>query len=304
MLRDPKSDNFYKDFTHQWLDMDRLDFFEFDEEKFPTFGKTMKYFAAEEVYQTVKTIVMENLGSENLLKSDFVVVNGMLAVHYGIEGVEGDAFRKVTLGEQSIRGGLTGMAAIMAMGSDGKKSSPVERGAWVLRKILNQPPPPAPANVPQLGRLEGQNLTAREILLAHQAEPQCAHCHKKIDPLGFGLENFGPTGEWRTEITLNEKSKTKKVKETKTYKVDASGSLFNGPKFRNYSELRDIFVSRQDDFNRGLISNMLSYALGRPSGFSDQELIDELHTEMKDKNNSIKALIYAIVKSAPFRMKR
>ena len=115
-----------------------------------------------------------------LLKSDYVMINGLLGTYYGIDGVNGDHFRKVSLPADSPRGGLLGTAAVLAMGSDGIESSPVERGAWVLRYLLNDPPPPAPPNVPQLSRLADKPLTARERVLAHQEEPQCASCHRKI----------------------------------------------------------------------------------------------------------------------------
>lgn len=294
MLKDKKAEQFYSAFAYQWLGMERLHFFQFDHFRFPHFDDTMKLAASEEVYQTIKTIVYENLSTETLLKSDFVVINGMLANHYGIPGVKGDHFRKVKLPEDSQRGGLTGMAAILAMGSDGKHTSPVERGAWVLRKILNQPPPPAPANVPQLNRLEGKKLSVREMLKAHQEEPQCAHCHTKIDPIGFGLENFDPVGQWRTVDKLNKLNT----------KVDPSGKIFKGPSFKTYLELRDIFISRADSFNRGLIKNLLGYSLGRSIGFSDQDLIDELQKKMKQQNNSLKSLIHEIVKSKVFKTKK
>ena len=208
--------------------------------------------------------------------------------------ITGSEFRRVDLPKASIRGGLTGMAAVLAMGSDGKHTSPVERGAWVLRKVLNDPPPPAPANVPQLSRLEGKKLTVQQMLQVHQEEPQCSHCHKKMDPIGLGLENFDPTGKWRFKDDLN------KVK----VKIKPAGSLYKGPSFKNYLELREIFYSRADDFNRGLITNLISYSLGRPSGFSDRPFIEKLHGHMKEHDNSMRALIHAIVQSKEFRTKK
>lgn len=294
MLADPKVENFYESFVYQWLGMDRLSFFQFNAAKFPNFDETLKSAAAEEVYQTVKYIVDKNIGTQNLLKSDFIIINGLLANHYGIPNISGDEFRKVELPKDSIRGGLTSMAAIMAMGSDGKHTSPVERGAWVLRKILNDPPPPAPANVPQLSRLEGKKLTVQQMLQVHQEEPQCSHCHKKMDPIGLGLENFDPTGQWRTKDNLN------KLK----VKIKPAGTMHKGPSFENYLELRDIFYSRADDFNRGLITNLVSYSLGRPSGFSDQPFIDQLHSDMKKNQNSMRSLIHAIIQSKEFRTKK
>ena len=187
-----------------------------------------------------------------------------------------------------------GMTAIAAMGSDGQHTSPVERGAWVLRKLLNNPPPPAPANVPQLSRLEGKPLTVREILKVHQEEPQCSHCHKKIDPIGLGLENFDATGRWR------ERDHRNKIK----MKINPAGELYRGPAFKTYTELRDILYNRADDFNYGLIKNLLTYSLGRSVAFSDRDLMDELHLKMKQDQFSMRSLIHAIVECKEFKTKQ
>ena len=294
LLASPEANRFYESFLYQWLHMERLSFFQFKASMYPTFSHTVKDAAAEEVYQTFKTIVDEDLDTINLLQSDFVVINALMAEHYGIRGVQGDHYRKVALPNDSVRGGLTGMAAILAMGSDGIHTSPVERGAWVLRKILNDPPPPAPANVPMLSRLKDEKLTKEQLLKAHKEEAQCAHCHKKIDPIGLGLENFDATGQWRSKKTLDKF----------TYPIDPSGQIHRGPKFQNYQELNDYFASKVDDFNRGLIENLLSYSLGRQIGFTDKELVDSLHQEMKQKGNKLRPVIHSIIESEAFQSKK
>ena len=181
-----------------------------------------------------------------LLKSDYVFVNGLLATYYGIDGVTGDEFRKIKLPADSPRGGFLGMAAIHAMGSDGVVSSPVERGAWVLRHLLlNDPPPPAPPNVPQMSRLEGQVAHhAPERLRAHQEQAQCASCHRKIDPIGFGLENFNAAGKWRTEDSYQARDgrgrgvgKRKDLDRLTPQEHSTKDQAFN-----NYHELRDLIV--------------------------------------------------------------
>lgn len=295
LLADPKAMNFYRSFSHQWLHLQRLDFFQFNRKSFPRFDQVMKDTAKEEVFQTMKFIVDNNLSTKNFLKSNFVVVNGLMANHYGMKGIKGENFRMVKLPKNSIRGGLTGMAAILAMGSDGEHTSPVERGAWVLRKILNEPPPPAPANVPQLSRLEKKKLTVKQMVKIHQEEPQCAHCHKKIDPIGFGMENFDPIGKWRTHDVRNKNFK---------YKIDPSAALYRGPSFRNYLELREIFVSRHKQFNNGLIKQLLAYALGREIGFTDDKLIESIEQQLTKKKSSMRELIHAVVQSASFRQKK
>ena len=150
MLASEKAAAFASGFVHQWLSMERLDFFQFNTKNVADFEVSMKEAARQEVFETFAHLLRSGEGLSQLLKSDFVVVNGLLANYYGIEGVTGDGFRRVKLPPGSPRGGLLGMAAIHAMGSNGEKTSPVERGAWVLRKLINDPPPPAPANVPQL----------------------------------------------------------------------------------------------------------------------------------------------------------
>jgi hypothetical protein len=230
-----------------------------------------------------------------------VVINALLASYYGIEGVTGDAFRKVPLPADSPRGGLLGMAAILAMGSNGEVTSPVERGAWVLRKLLNDPPPPAPPNVPQLTRLEGQSLTTRERLAAHQEEPQCAQCHRKIDPIGFGLENFDAAGKWRTEDSYWKRG-VPGLREKK-WKVDPAGAFHNGPTFQDYFELRDLIAVRPERFARGFTEALIEYGLGRPYGFSDQDLADAILLKAKDENFNARVFIQTLVASPQFKSK-
>jgi hypothetical protein len=231
LIASSKADEFVSGFVHQWLGMDRLDFFQFDTKQYRDFDESAKAAARREVYETFAHLLRNNGSLTKLLKSDEIHVNGLLATYYGIEGISGDAFQKVKLPANSPRGGLLGMAAILAMGSNGERTSPVERGAWVLRKLLHNPPPPAPPNVPQLDRLAGKPISPRERLLAHQEEPQCLQCHRKIDPIGFGLENFNAAGKWR-EIDHDPKTK-------KDWPIDPAGQFHHGPTFQTYFDLRD-----------------------------------------------------------------
>ena len=155
-----------------------------------------------------------------------------MADYYGIKNVNGSHFRKVQLPKNSNRGGLLGTAAIMAMGSDGERTSPVERGAWVMRKLLNDPPPPAPANVPQLERLEGKHVSARRLQKLHMEEPQCAQCHRKIDPIGYGLQNFNAAGRWRSKEIAYEVGRRGQKTEKASFEIDPSGTLPDGTAFK------------------------------------------------------------------------
>ena len=305
MIQDPRAHSFVSGLAHQWLDMERLDFFQFDVGRHREFDESTRAAAREEVYQTILHLLQsEDQGQlQNLLKSDYVVVNGLMAAHYDLEGVVGDHYRKVNLPKNSPRGGLLGMAAIHAMGSDGIESSPVERGAWVLRHLLNDPPPPAPPNVPQLSQLADKNLTTREKLAAHMEEAQCASCHRKIDPIGFGLENFDPIGKWRElEHTVATKGK-RKVNTGAGHKIDTSGAFHKGPAFADYFAMRELIADREEDFAQGFTEHLVGYALGRPFGFTDEDLANEILAAAKEEQYTVSEFIHALVQSQPFQRK-
>ena len=292
MIADPRSEEFVAGFVHQWLHMERLDFFQFDTKLHREFDESVRASARKEVYESFALLLRDQERGHigKLLKSDYVMINGLLGTYYGIDGVSGDHFRKVSLPPDSPRGGLLGTAAVLAMGSDGIESSPVERGAWVLRYLLNDPPPPAPPNIPQLSRLADKPLTARERVLAHQEEPQCASCHRKIDPIGFGLENFTAAGKWRTEDKHGKK----------TYEIDPSGKFHKGPEFSGYFEMRDLIAQKENDFARGFTEHLIGYGLGRPFGFTDEDLANEITSAAKKEDHSVSAFVHALVQSKAF----
>jgi hypothetical protein len=305
LLNDRRSIEFVKAFTRQWMNLDRLDFFQFNAELYPRFDFGTKWAARTEVFETFAHLLRENASVRDLLQSDYVVINGVLADYYGIAGVQGDAFRKVPVPKDSPRGGLLGMAAVLAMGSNGEHTSPVERGAWVLRKVLNDPPPPAPANVPALTRLAGKVLTTRERLLAHQEEPQCASCHRKIDPIGFGLENFDAVGLWRTEDTFQAKDDAGKPlpNAKKIWPIEAAGAFHRGPSFRDFFEMRAVVAGKTENFARGITSALIEYALGRPCGFSDDALVESILQKAKASNFGLRDLLLALIQNEAFQRK-
>ena len=295
MIASPKADEFVSGFVHQWLGMERLEFFQFDTKQFRDFDESAKAAARREVYETFAHLLRQRGSLSKLLKSDEIHINGLLATYYGIEGVSGDAFQKVTLPKDSPRGGLLGMAAILAMGSNGERTSPVERGAWVLRKLLHNPPPPAPPNVPQLERLATKPISPRDRLLAHQEQPQCLQCHRKIDPIGFGLENFNAAGKWRD---IDHDLKTKK-----NWPIDPAGQFYNGPDFKTYFDLRDLIAARSENFAQGFTESLIEYALGRPYGFTDADLATTIVKQAGAKNFNIREFIVALVSSPQFQRK-
>jgi hypothetical protein len=298
MLASPKADEFVRGFVHQWLGLARLDFFQFDTKQHRDFDDSTKSASRQEIYETFAHLLRQKESLNKLIKNDQVYVNGLLAHYYGLEGISGDGFRKVDLPKDSPRGGLLGMAAILAMGSNGRDTSPVERGAWVLRKILHEPPPPAPPNVPQLNRLENKMLSTRERLAAHQEQPQCAQCHRKIDPIGFGFENFDAAGKWRTSETYE-----KKGVGTKTWPIDPAGTFHKGSSFKDYFELRDQLAARPEKFARGFSEALVEYGMGRPFGFLDEPLAAEMVAQARAQDYQMAAFIRALVLSETFQTK-
>ncbi|MGB8853594.1 MAG: DUF1592 domain-containing protein [Pirellulales bacterium] len=298
LIASDRFDAFLAGFLHQWLDMERLDFFEFDAEKHRDFDDSMKVAARWEVYETFAHVLRTGGSLRQLLSSDEVIVNGLLARYYGLEGVSGDEFRTVSLPAGSPRGGLLGMAAIHAMGSDGTASHPIHRGVWVAKHLLNDPPPPAPPNVPQLSRLEGQLLTTRERFVAHQEEPQCASCHRRFDPIGFGLENFDAAGLWRTTDAYEKKGVGKRE-----WEIEPAGKLHGGPAFKDYFELREIVAERVDAFARSLTEAIVEYGLGRPCGYADEELAATILARAKAKDWQLREFIQALAASRELQSK-
>ena len=306
LLDDPRSAGFIRPFIHQWLVLDRLEFFEFNRDRYPRFDHATKQSARNEVYETFAHLVRGNGSLADLLQSDYVVIDDVLADYYGLPHPDGPGFQKVSLPQDSPRGGLLGMAAVLAMGSNGDTTSPVERGAWVLRKMLDDPPPPPPANVPSSTRLAGKTLTPRERLKMHQDEPQCASCHRSIDPLGFGLENFDAVGQWRTEDSyqaIDAEGKPDPKQPKKTWAVDPAAEFYGGPAFKDFPEMRAIIASKQEAFARGFTKSLIEYALGRPCGFSDEPFVDGLVKQSAAKGYGARESIQALVASQEFSTK-
>lgn len=298
LLEDDRARAFCTAFSHQWLKLDRLDFFTFNTKKYRGFDDSMKAAARSEVYETLLHLMRTNGSLGRLLRSDTAIVNSLLATHYGLDGVDGDAFRPVALPPDSPRGGLLGMAAVLAMGSDGERTNPIIRGTWVLEKLLDDPPPPAPPNVPQISRLDTTPLGTRERFALHRTEPQCLQCHRRIDPIGFGLENFDAVGRWRS-IDTDAPGATSEAGPA----VDASGEIFGGPSFATFAELRSILAAKQEAFARGFTKALVEYALGRPCGFSDELLVDEILAAAESDDFAIRSFVHALAKSPQFRSK-
>ncbi|MES2461059.1 MAG: DUF1592 domain-containing protein, partial [Armatimonadota bacterium] len=252
MLRSPKSRAFSDSFAAQWLRVrDLYTSVQPDPKMFPAWTPALRDAAYGESVGLFDSVIRNNESLLTLLDSDYTFLNGDLARHYGIEGVYGPEMRRVALTDRR-RGGVLTQASVLTLTSYNRRTSPVLRGKWVLEEILGTPPPPPPPSVATLSQDDKPNkegLTFRQRLEAHRSKPECASCHSRMDPLGFGLENFDVTGKWRTKIA--------------DAPVDSSGTLTSGEKFSGPIELKAQLLRRKGDFARNLTEKMLAYALGR-----------------------------------------
>jgi hypothetical protein len=288
MLVDPKAHTLVENFAGQWLQLRNLKLINPDPERFPSFGENLRADMVKETELFFETLMREDRSVLEFLDADFTYLNERLAQHYGIPDVQGDYFRRVALvGDQ--RGGLITQASILTVTSNPTRTSPVKRGKWILEQILGTPPPPPPANVPELN--DAKEITAastlRERMEQHRADPNCATCHSKMDPLGFGLENFDAIGAWRD-------------REGK-FAIDASGTLPSGQTFQRPKELKAILKAKEPEFVRCLTEKMLTYALGRGLEYDDKCALDLIVDSLADEDYRFSQLILGIVKSDPFQ---
>lgn len=286
MLADSRSDRFVKHFVRRWLDLDNIgtmppsaDFLEYYRDNLETAmrAETETFF---------RHVLDNNLSLREFLDADYSFLNRELALHYGIEGVTGNDLQRVSL-PGSRRGGLIGQGAFLTASANGVDTSPVVRGIYVLEKLLGYTPPPPPPDVPAIEPDIRGAVTIREQLVRHREVATCAECHRKIDPLGFALENFDAVGEWRDKY------------EGKT-SIDSAGKLPGGDSFQTVSEFRKLLVDRQDQFNRCLTEKLMTCALGRELEIGDRPAIDRICKEMTNTNRGLHDLIQAVATSENF----
>ena len=292
MLEDEKSRTLAEKFAAQWLGIDKLDTAaQPDPNRFETYTVELRDAMKREPIEMFHHLIRENRSLLNLLDADYTFLNEALARHYGREDVTGDGFQQVALNDPN-RGGVLAMGAILTLTSYPLRTSPVLRGKWVLEEILGTPPPPPPPLVKSLPRDDRprQGMTFRERLEKHREDPNCAACHKKMDPLGFGLENFDAIGRWRTEVSKDP--------------VDASGELPTGETFNGPAELKKVLLARKDLFIRNLTERMLAYALGRGLEYYDVPTVKEITVNLAAQDYASQTLVWEIVRSFPFQYRR
>ncbi len=292
MLADPRTrealvDNFFA----EWLQTRNVNLLNPETTKFPWFDDNLRFAIEKEIDMFLDAQVKEDHSIVDLLNSNETFLNEQLARHYGISGVYGTHFRKVTLTDEN-RFGLLGKASVLAVTSYTTRTSPTVRGKWLLENILAAPVPAPPPNVPALEASvpEGKVLSVREMLVAHRANPVCASCHARMDPLGFSLENFDAIGQWRTTDAGKP--------------IDSSGVLLDGTKVDGPVALRHALVAQKEQFVRAVTGKLLTYMLGRGIEYYDEPAIRGIVHNAAADNYRWSSIVLGIVNSVPFQMRR
>ena len=288
MLKDPKVKELVENFSGQWLQTRKLKLANPDRGRFTTFDEPLRLAMQREVELFFASIVHDDRAIGDFLHADYTFLNERLAKHYGIEGVKGDQFRRVPLLDKR-RGGVVTMASVLTVTSNPTRTSPVKRGKWILEEILGSPPPPPPPGVSDLpdDKKDVARGSIRSRMEKHRADPNCASCHAKMDPLGFALENFDAIGAYRT---LDGK-----------FPVDSSGLLPDGQAFKGPVELKAVLMTRIKPFSHALTEKMMTYALGRGLEYPDHCVVDKLSESLIRDGGQFSRLISGIVHSDPFQ---
>jgi hypothetical protein len=294
MVGDAKSRSLIENFAGQWLQLRNLDQVSPDKSQFPSFDQDLRRAMRTESERFFAAILHEDRSILEMIDANYTFVNARLAKFYGIQGVKGDEFRRVSLpssgaADASVRGGVITQAAVLTVTSNPSRTSPVKRGKWILENILGTPPPDPPADVPKLQEdaKAVASGTLRQRMERHRADPNCAVCHKEMDSLGFALENFDAVGGWRTKEG--------------NFPIDSAGILPDGRSFHGPRELKALLRGSKDQFVRCLAEKMLTYAIGRGVEAYDSPALDGIVSSAKAGDYKILTLILGVVHSDPFQ---
>jgi hypothetical protein len=292
MIANEKSKVFTESFASQWLRVRELKTAaQPDPHRFPGYTPALREAMYREVVQFFDSVVRDNQSLLNLISADYTFVNAELGTLYGLDSIKGEGLQRVKFTD-GHRGGILGMAAVLTLTSYPQRTSPVLRGKWVLEELLGTPPPPPPPLVKSLPQDDAPvgGLTLRQQLEKHREQPECAACHQRMDPLGFGLENFDPIGRWRDKVG--------------DQAVDASGVLPGGQKFDGPEQLRSVLLGRKEEVVRNVTQKMLAYALGRGLEYYDAPTVNRIVRALAKEDYRSSVLITEIVKSFPFGYRR
>jgi hypothetical protein len=296
MLADPRSEALSTRFAAQWLRLQDVDKIRPDALLYPTYDNRLAESFKRETELFFNSIVQEDRNLLDLLTADYTFVNERVARHYGIPNVTGDSFRKVQLDPDfGYRRGLLGQGSILMLTSVADRTSPVQRGKWIMEVMLGSPPPPPPPNVPALDETKavaagGKTLSVRERMEEHRKNPACASCHRVIDPLGLALENFDVTGQWRIRDNM--------------VTVDASGTLYDGTKMDGPAGLRHALMNHSESFVRNFTENLMAYGLGRRVEYYDEPTVRAIVKKAREHDYRFSEFVFGIVNSPAFQMAR
>ncbi|MDZ4287839.1 MAG: DUF1592 domain-containing protein [Prosthecobacter sp.] len=291
MMSDPKAEALAREFLGQWLEFAGFGTYSaVDAKKFPQFTPDLRQDLARETTLFFTHLVREDRPVREIIGADYTYLNERLAKHYGVPGVTGEDFRKVSVSAQH-RGGLLGQGSVLIKTSRSHRTSPVLRGNWLLQAVLGTPVPPPPADVPELKEHGPKPATVREMLEQHRASKACASCHDRIDPLGFALENFDAIGRYRD-------------KDEAGLPLDTSGQVKDGTKFSGFEGLRSYLATQETQFTNHFCRKLLGYALGRQVLPTDKALTEKMKADLKKDEGRLSAPILAIVQSRQFLNKR
>ncbi len=293
MLRDPKSFALVENFAGQWLQFRNIEVVRPDQERFPVFEDSLRLAMRRETELFIDNIIRQDRSVLEILDANYTFVNERLARFYGIPNVTGPEFRRVDMSNTDRGGGVLAQASILTVSSYSTRTSPVLRGKWILENILNAPPPAPPPGVPPLEESKaGQTATLRQQMEEHRKNPACASCHSRMDPLGFGLENFNAIGEWRTEDGKNA--------------LDVSGTFPDGRSFQTPAQLKALLKEGHDReaYVRGLTEKLMIYALGRGLERYDRPAVAAITAKLQARDYKFSELVLGIVTSLPFEMRQ
>lgn len=296
MLGDQKIDRFTESFPHQWLQLKKVGMFPPDEKLYPDYDRWLERSMILETTEFFREVFSKNLPIGEFLNSDWTMLNPRLAHHYEMEPPTSAGFQRVALNPETNRGGILTHGSVLSLTSDGTRHRPVHRGIWVSEAILGRTPPPPPPNVDAIepNPVDEPKATIRMKLAAHKADPNCASCHAKIDPLGLAFDNFDAIGRWRTEEYVA-KGKGNNPP------VDASGVLPDGRSFEGPTDFKQLLAADLDPFTKALTEKLATYALRRPMTFDDQEQIEAIVSQTQEDGYRLRSLIENLVLSDLFQ---
>lgn len=295
LLASPHCETFVKEFAAQWLDLVDIEFTDPDRRLYPEFDIVVLHSMLDETHAFLQTLIRNDSPAVRLVRAPFTFLNSRLARYYDIDDVTGDELRRVSLTRDSHRGGLLTHGSILKVTANGTNTSPVLRGVWLCNRLLGQPIPPPPENVPAIEPDIRGAKTVREMLEQHRSNADCASCHSKIDPPGFALENFDPAGKWRDRYVRRDGKKMKRGAV-----IDVSYELADGRAFDSFNDFRRMISDDPEPIARNFAEKLVVYATGAPIAFSDRKAIEQIVKKTKNNDYGLRSIIAEVVASPLF----